>query len=455
MNDLHQQNSQHSLSKNNYVLFGALGSFSMMTGIKVEYSINFTNNSDNTSDSSNKSAQKTLDFSNFPIINFFRTILTNVHRQNEQYLKNFPTSILNDNYSKTKVISSSFKYGSGMNKAFYSFAFFIYQQDPMTHPILNDLLKEHTEHCARKIHHNLMNQQSSLQHVSSFIETHGNEINELISSGIQSIHSIINCFNSGSDLEFFSNVLDCHIFTQMTTILVLDEGQTGEDCPLFHLLTAFMFPFQLQLTDPKPRDNPVPGLFLQCLKPLKGLKKRTTIPIRYLLQFKRPFTCVFVQEREIIYTFNIPDHQKAYSMYKQSVLLNFDQPTEDVIRTIENMEPMKTIVHKDPSPFAWSIGFLKELQNIPDHLRITFCREKLNEMSQKAVLLIQATDASLTQGKGLFLTPNKFREICQTIRISETEKDLILSIAYLFDTKILDRTERLRTEMLQKLASTL
>ena len=160
INKLHQQNSQHSLSKNNYVLFGALGSFSMMTGIKVEYSINFTKSSNNTLVPSNESAEKTSDFPNFPIITFFRTILTNVHRQNEQYLKSFPTAILNDNYSKTKVVSSSFKYGSGMNKAFYSFAFFIYQQDPITHPIINDLLKEHTEHCARKIHHNLMNQQS-------------------------------------------------------------------------------------------------------------------------------------------------------------------------------------------------------------------------------------------------------------------------------------------------------
>ena len=89
------------------------------------------------------------------------------------------------------------------------------------------------------------------------------------------------------------------------------------------------------------------------------------------------------------------------------------------------------------------------LKKVPDHLRVTFAREILNELLQKAVILIQAINLILKQKQQNFLNPSQLKDICSTFNIEDDEKEIILSIANLFDSSILNRTDTYRTQMLK------
>ncbi|KAK8846067.1 hypothetical protein M9Y10_020068 [Tritrichomonas musculus] len=425
----------------------AVASYSLMTGIQIVYSWELPKNHNGSNQYDIKTNDQLQQNATNPTLNFFRTILMNAFQHDEQYFKTFPTTEVNDRNSNLKVVASLFKPNAAQKKpqTICAFAFFIDQKYQNINTVMSDLVKDYAVECATLIQ-NAMRKNSPLYSIDNDINSRAEQISFIFNAGVESIHSISSVVESTSTQEqnFYASVLWCHLYTQMTTILELDENQTGDDVPLFSFLASFMLPFQLQLSDSKPHDSPIPGFFLQCVKPQKGLPKET------LLMFKRPWTWVRVGLKQLCCIGNISVHKDLAKQYIQTIRLNYDLQPNDLKDRIIKSE--KDIIKQNGFMTVWSNSKISLLSKFPDHLRVTFAREILNELVQKAVILIQAINLLIKPKKQpSFIYTNQLKEICTTFDISDDDKDIILSIANLFDSSIFNRIYNYKTQFYKKM----
>lgn len=420
----------------------AVASYSLMTGIQVIYSWKFFRSHDSQNSIDFISNPQLQNNANNPTLNFFRTMLMNAFQHDEQYFKTFPTTEINDRNSNMKVIASLFKPSLGQKtQAIYAFAFFINEKYQTINTVINDLVRDSAVECAMLIQ-NALRKDEQLYTVTSKIHDCAYQISCIFRAGVDNIHSISSVIESNNqDQVFYAQVLWCHLYTQMTTIIELDDSKPGAEIPLFNFLASFMLPFQLQLSDIKPHKEPIPGFFLQCVVQQKGLPKET------LLMFKRPWTWIRISEKKVICIENIEEHKSFANQYLQTIKLNFDFQPSDAKERLKKKEI--DIIKRDGFMVKWPLKIMNLLKKVPDHLRVTFAREILNELLQKAVILIQAINLILKQKQQNFLNPSQLKDICSTFNIEDDEKEIILSIANLFDSSILNRTDTYRTQMLK------
>lgn len=417
----------------------AVASYSLMTGIQVVYhwkylKINSSHSIDFISSCS----------SNNTILSFFRTILMNSFQHDEQYFKTFPTTEINDRNSNMKVMASLFKPASAQGKlqTVYAFAFFINDKYQNINTVVNDLVKDNTVECAMIIQ-NILHKNEQLCTATKEVNFHAYQLSCIFHSGVENIHSISDIIESDSQDNFYAQVLWCHLFTQMTTILELDDCKPGEEIPLFNFLASFMLPFQLQLSDIKAHETPIPGFFLQIVEKQPGL------PISTLLMFKRPWTWVRIGARQVICINNIEEHKSYSNQYLQTIKLNFDLQPSDAKERLLKKEI--ELINKDNFNEKWPTSVIGQLKKVPDQLRVSFARQILSELVQKAVILIQSINLFLKQKQQSFLNPPQFKDICSNFNIDDNEKDIVLSIANLFDSSILNRASAYRTQMLKQM----
>lgn len=163
--------------------------------------------------------------------------------------------------------------------------------------------------------------------------------------------------------------------------------------------------------------------------------------------FKRPWTWVRVSSHKVFCIGSIEEHKSCANQYLQTIKLNLDFQPSDAKDKLLDKEI--DIINKNDFKTKWSMTVINMMKKVPDHLRVTFARQVLNELVQKAVILIQAINIFIKQKQQIFLNPPQLKKICATFDIEDHEKDIILSIANLFDSSILNRTDTYRTQMLK------
>ncbi|OHT08458.1 hypothetical protein TRFO_23064 [Tritrichomonas foetus] len=412
----------------------SVASYDMKSGIHIVYSWDFE-------------TEKT-------IINeceFFKVPLLNVHhRQKEQLMKQYPTTIVNNESLNTSMISVLFRHQLLKNIIFYSFAFFI-RYDKLSrindNCNVNDLLTSRAIELTSRIQFYIVNDLPLLS-LTPKIQKVTDEVAGIINSGLLSTYPNTSIFNNAysnsSDIQFLSIALTAHLESQMTTVIEIDEKKNCDNSPLFAFLSLFLLPSQKQLSSSKIRSNPIPGLFLQCVSP------RSLLPIEILLKFNRPWTWIRVNKKQIFKSRDIETHKAAYNLYRDSVVLKPDIKDEEIKARTQRCKK-KDECYEEIKGTEWTLLTIKLLLKIPNHMIRTIANQKLNELLQKAVSLINATDYYLSKIEGCFLQPNQVKEVCNSLNISEEEKELIIPLANIFDKQICNRLCTLREEVLKQM----
>ena len=291
------------------------------------------------------------------------------------------------------------------------------------------------------------------------------EITELLMGGIKKLKPIYSLLNGDGmtpennaqkgkeifidDLEFYTYVLNSHLETQMTTIIEVKDAGGKEYLNLFNFLAHFLLPYQRQLSSDKVHDMIIPGFFLQVVGP----QTNKVFPYEKLLRFNRPWTYIVLSEKKIIKSQNIDSHLSSFHEYRNNIMLNpkiTQKESESSIiklqRTYRKETPLKTKLFSN---------FISDLQKLPIRMRSIACQQKLGEMINKAIALMEAVTQLISETGASFVSPKPAKDICSKIGISLEETKIIVSIAQLFDSKMYRRMYSEREEVLMQMVVTI
>lgn len=390
----------------------ALASFDMLSGIQVHYIWKIGSDKE--------------------IINLgdiFRIILGNVHRQPDSYFNNYPCSFIEFESLKMKVLSSSFTImKTTQTKTFYSIAFFIKSTHAHSSPECNHAIGDHLQRNAALLKQMLSNQSSLLDFVPNLHES-VTEIGKLLQAYIpKSLISFVAIPPDSDCVEFYAKALSAHIESQMTTIIELDDKFTVP--PVYGFLAQFLLPYQLELSSAEPNEVPIPGLYLQMVKP-SGV-----IPVSKMMSFKRPWTWINYSAKTLYKSVDVERQLVIYNKYRNSIALVPELSEEDIMAKINKIVPRSYYLECQAA--KWSIETVKLIQKIQNNMIISVCKMKLEELMNKSLTLIHSVNDLFEENGSV--TPEQMRLIQTCLEISdETELRMISSFARLFDSQIYRR----------------
>lgn len=193
----------------------------------------------------------------------------------------------------------------------------------------------------------------------------------------------------------------------------------------------------------------IPGLFLQVI----SSQTNKVFPSEKLLRFNRPWTYIYLSERRIIKSQNIDSHLSSYNEYRNGLVFNPKISQKESEALITKLQ--KTYRRETPFKTKLFSSFISDLQKLPVRMRSVACQQKLGEIVNKAVALMESVTQLLNETGALFVAPKPAKDICSKLGISLEETKIVVSIAQLFDSKMYRRMYSEREEVLMQMVVTI
>ncbi|KAH0791396.1 hypothetical protein GPJ56_004611 [Histomonas meleagridis] len=223
------------------------------------------------------------------------------------------------------------------------------------------------------------------------------------------------------DEMFYNKCLTSHLQTQMTTII--ETPNLEASLSLYSFLSHFLLPEQQSLSDPTPHHTVIPGLFLQCVTP-------QPLPHQKLFQFKRPWTWVNVSQKEVHQYPNIDTQKQIFNEYTTNVLFSDDSESPEAKQLIAKLT--RLYQKFEVFPTQWSrktIDMISSRRSFAERI----CEERMLEMVNMSILLVNMIDETLANGKLKYLQTNQINSIMKLLELNDKmELRMVCAVAELF-----------------------
>lgn len=416
------------LPDNHPFLGMSLASYSMMNGITVVHEWKFED----------KNMEHLTDL--------FKIPLGNVHRQDDSSFEEWPCTIAEIRDTNTTMVCSKFMTGSQKTAKYYAFSFFIRYDRMKKNPELQEILTNRVVDCAA------ICKQTLLQPGRPFLW-----ITPKITQILTELCFILDCKavdrpigKLDGNVEFYSAALTAHLCSEMTTVIEHDGSQASTD--LYNFLAQFLLPYQRELSSIEPHACAAPGLFLQCVVPQKDL------PLENLMEFQRPWTWIQPSKKAIMRSPDIETQLSVFVSYRRFSYLTMDLTDEDRHAQIQKMvKKYRMHLTWEPLSAQWCTDAIKVIAAVPNHIKKVICEQKVGELVNMAIALVEAIDSLLSVSEAAFIQPDQKTELSKElgIRKDDDEMRMIVSVAQIFDKRIYRRVQGGRKEMVMKMIHTL
>ena len=253
----------------------------------------------------------------------------------------------------------------------------------------------------------------------------------------------IKILNSG-DASFYNLCLTSHLQSMMTTII---EATSEEECSsLFSLLSHFLLPEQRKLSCKKILKKPIPGLYLQCVKPQSNL-----FPV--ILRFDRPWTYIVTSKKKVINFTNIIEQKQIFNIYSSNVFYSLEKNTLEQKQLCAKL--MKTYHDRLILPCEWVKDLISSIMN-KEELAELICKQKFFELIQRGLILSDVIKESTKMIKLPFLQTNQIDSIMKLMDIKDIiELRVLCSISEIFNEGSFNQLFSGRNETIRKMISSM
>ena len=378
--------------------------------------------------------------STFPILNI------DGEQSDERFLfasnnqSNIKTASFEINSENLLIITANAPSQTGI-KQYYGLSFFIKKSDVLISSEITELLCTECSIAVAQIRSVIKSENLW----SGIVLNASNTMKKIIKSHISSLPQIRNFL--ANDVMFLSSILSSHMQTQMTTIIEANNDE--EAAPLFSFLAHFLLPYQLNLSSPTLLDDPVRGLYLQCVK------KHNTLPVDILFTFDRPWTWIRVTDRIVFQSPSISTQASISKEYRATVQMEYGMSETEIANRVAKFRKIyKTDLTKH-SAENWTTEFLEKFCRANHLVQPFLCQGFMRSKLEKGILMIELIDHYLNSLDRYFLRKSEAAEITQSLDIKDKDELMaITSIAQLYDQRTFRRMQRAK-EVLNKLVSTL
>ncbi|OHT08454.1 hypothetical protein TRFO_23057 [Tritrichomonas foetus] len=417
--DLNEEHSFYSIS---------VASYHMLNGINIVANWQFVPNEEEPD-----------------LFHFFKILLSNVHRQDKTAYIGFPCSFCE--IGSILLFSTIFYLNNGKRQTPYSVAFVFNSLKFKQSSYITDLINFHLKKISSLIHFKLQNTTSLLSEMTPYIRDIVLSCNEFISTGITRPEKFLFSITS-FDVSFFATCLQSHLQTQMTTII---EAQSLSECEqLFNFLSFFLLDEQLKMSSQKLNIHPIPGLFLQCMKP----NTQQQFLYNELLCFQRPMTIIKLANKKVIHCNNFESQNRVFQEYSDNIINEHELSEEEIFIRLTKLK--KEMIFEECKPSELFLTFVQEFLKVPLSYCPVLCQQKMSEFVQKAVIIAEVADTMLKQTRTKYLSPQQKSQISELLEIScKEEMKVVCSFAQLFDERVYNRFYSARHEVIKQMIATI
>ena len=239
----------------------------------------------------------------------------------------------------------------------------------------------------------------------------------------------IKSLNTEQNKEFLGKLLVSHLQSQMTTIIETDDIKIALD--LFDFLMCFCFDYQQQLSDPTPHDSPLPGFYVQIMKPQKSLIWES------FFEFERPWTLVTITSKRfsLIHSPSLEIQKWANAEYFNYLSMSKDErENSDKITNIKNKYKITEIKHHESSQYGNYL--INSIKKEGEEFIYIKAKQIFENIFEKSLLLIELKNAIIRSTNKI--SDNELDKIWNIvlndeIPSSNEQKQVLASIADFFD----------------------
>lgn len=345
-------------NSNSPIISITIGSFDLLSGIRLCYGWSFTKNVDNYVEN---------------LETALKISLSSVHRQNVQHFEGIPTTTIDIKSLEWYVTSGLFyrtilsnpTNPSSKKACFYSVNFTFNSLLLRNDFHLKNSLLNLTKRFAEIVKNCLTNNQP-LSSLKDQVEKVRHTSTSLIESGIPtSFYLQSNEFKlSHDDLFFYSTLLTSHLQTKMNTII--EASSYSEALKIVSFLINFMFPFQIGQSSIQHLLEPVPGLSLQIV-----VKQKKNL-LEIINEFNGPVTWLKLFDKRKIYQFNLSPKLKSNQSLESFEIFN-EKPEKEVKNNVSN----------------WSLVTCQLLLNSQSKTESkVICKEQFDELTRNSLFFL-------------------------------------------------------------------
>lgn len=380
----------------------------------------------------------------------------NFNLKNENYLESF-RMILSTAYSKgdindfqcsrydtsfgITIFNTLFLENPGDKKKFYSLACFLDSKSIKSSPYINELIYQRMHFLGLKYQKYLTNNEIEMDQLTTIVRNVAIECTFIFSCGL---NQLITEIPKVSNINFYSQCLTAHLQTQMTTIIETpDITSCGE---IFSLLSCFLIEEQRNLSSQRLNQQPISGLFLQCVKPQRE------IPYQILFQFQRPWTWINIKNKTVICFSDFNVQQAIYKDYTTNFL--FSNNINEQKAHLMFQKYLSYYKENQVTQSKLTDDIVKNLTKTTINLYKIYCNQKFFELTQRALILNDMCNEVQSNTRKNLLRSNEINIICQNMDIHErNELKIIVAISQLFDKHIYRCFFSWRKETIQQMVS--
>ena len=382
----------------------ALGSFDLLSGVKVINTWIYTENFD------------------ICLEDIFRMNLSNIHRQSEESVNSFVPSIFDIKHLNLLVISSIFMIEKKPHNVYYSLILLL-DSSSIKFTLSPNFYKTLQNHCVylASLAKNILKNNENIQKLQPFLDQTKENCNIFLNSCIQPNFELY-LDVSPVDSQFLAIALSSHLQTQMTT--VIEANSKEEAYFLMSFLYCFTLPFQREHSSFEMNDTIIHGLYLQCVKP------QDSYIDDLILTFRTPTTYIKLPERSIFITPNIEKQKQIYENWRETLTLD-SQTAKKKIADIR--KEFKISLKKVNYPAPWSLVTLSLITQVQQEYQESVCELQFSSFIKMALNSI-AIVKSMVEDTTKTLSYDEFQNICKELKITGAEDlNLLFSVAQIFD----------------------
>ena len=390
--------------KNSSLSAIALASFDLLSGVKVINSWIYAENF------------------NISLDDIFRMNLSNIHRQSEEYVNSFVTSIFDIQHLNTIVVSSIFMIEKKPHNVYYSLIILL-DSSSIKFSLSPSFYTTLQNHCIflASIAKNILQANENIQKLQPFLDQTKDNCNIYLISSIPP-NIDISLDVSPVDSQFLAIALSSHLQTQMTTVV---EANSKEDAYfIMSFLYCFTLPFQREHSSFEMHDTIIHGLYLQCVKP------QDSYIDDLILSFRTPTTYIKLPERSIFITPNIDKQKQIYENWRETLTLDSQTAKK---RIAEVRKEFNLSLKKINYPTPWSLVTLSLVTQVQREYQESVCDLQFSsfvKMSLNSIAIVK----SMVEDTTKTLTFDEFQNICKELKITGSEDlNLLFSVAQIFD----------------------
>ncbi|EAX95796.1 hypothetical protein TVAG_354080 [Trichomonas vaginalis G3] len=341
----------------------------------------------------------------------------------------FQTSIVSIPSNGHQLVTTKFQNNKQNKITSYCMIFVLYIKNIIHSDELNSMLNSVSTVAAAQAKA-IIQKGDPIDYINPIVARSVHHIKALLESHIEKTPPMPQILQT--DIPFYSAALSSHFQTQMTTIIEASSIEIAK--PIFDFLSHFLLPYQFALSSPIMHNEPIRGLYLQCVR------KCNELPKNLLFQFDRSWTWVRADSHIVFQSPNIYRQQQISREYMMSITFDSSASKEEIEARLTKFKKVYKTDLATHEAERWSSVFIRKLPNASPVEQEFLCNTMVRNLLEKGMLLIELVDHYLNETGLNFLRAEQTTEITGCLGITDKDElGAITAVAQLYDQRTFKR----------------